>query len=323
VKGFGYSGLIDFYTGSGKPKNRPAYATPGWSSQPSRGAPNQIGPSWEDQGASYSLDPAVLSRASNHVEFFARGTDGQMWHKYWDGASWNGPGVLGGACSTGPGVAARSSSQMDVFVVATDSQIWTTWWTAASGWAGGWAPMGGIGTSAPAACSQSAGHMEVFVRSTDNGIWHKWWSTAGGWAGGWAPLGGSASSAPAAVSRVNGRMDVFVLSGNQLYTTWYDAATGWAGGWASLGAPPSGCASSPAAACWGGIRVDVFVRANDGKLWRRFYEQRTDGSKWQWSGWEPVYGATVDSAAAVVSRVPGQYDLFARRGVNIVHNWQA
>lgn len=325
---YGYSGLMDPYGGSGTPSKRPAYKNPGWSSQPSQGAPSQIPPTWEAHEGPYKYDPAVLSRASNHLEYFGVGSDNAIWHAWWDGSGWNGPQSLGGYCITGPAAISRSNAAMDVFVRSSDNQIWTTYWTPTTGWPGGWAPLGGTGSNAPGACSQNTGHMEVFVRGTDNQVYRRAWSSTSGWGAGWTTLGGAASSAPAAVSRKNGRMDVFVLSGTNLWTTWYTSSAGWAGGWAPLGAPPvtGGCASSPAAASWSATRADVFVKDANGKLWRRFCDEVTDGSgNVKWSAWEPVWGSSVASAPAVVSRhTAGAYDLVARRSDDVMlHNWQA
>lgn len=319
--GWGYSGLLEPYNGVSA-QRRPAFGNPGWSGRSSWGGLRRFAANWDDLGNWYKWDPAILSMHQNMLEWFAVGGDGALWHRWWYGNGWSGPGSLGGACSTGPAAISRADGIMDVFVASTDKQIWTTWFANGS-WAGGWAPLGGIGTSSPAVCSMNSGHLALFVRSTDNEIWFKPWTSASGWAGGWAPLGGSAATGPAAVSRVNGRMDVFTVSGGQVWQTWYSGGA-WAGGWAPLGAPPVGVASSPAASSWSNSRIDVFVRGGDGHVWQRFCDYGPSGSSppLAWSAWEPIGGPQADSAPAAVSwHEAGRTDIIALRGSNMAHTW--
>jgi hypothetical protein len=132
------------------------------------------------------------------------------------------------------------------------------------------------------------------------------------WSVGFSSLGNPASggltSGPDAASWAAGRLDVFARgTGNKLEHKWRTSG-GWVSGWdTSLGAPLGlSLAGDPAAVSWASGRVDVFARANDGNLYRKYY----NGS---WSNWEnllaPIGGLTSDPD--VSSRSSNRLDIFA------------
>ena len=51
---------------------------------------------WGSLGGALKDSPSVLTMRGDHLELFARGTDNQMWHKfYYDGGLWSGWHSLG------------------------------------------------------------------------------------------------------------------------------------------------------------------------------------------------------------------------------------
>ncbi|MET0920593.1 MAG: PQQ-dependent sugar dehydrogenase [Acidimicrobiia bacterium] len=219
--------------------------------------------------------PAVAAWSPGRLDVFVRGTDGQLWHKWYD-QGWSGWEPLGGAITAGPAVAAWSQGRLDVFVRGTDGQLWHKWYN--NGWSG-WEPLGGAITDGPAVAAWSAGRLDVFVRGTDGQLWHKWYNN--GWSG-WEPLGGVMTDGPAVAAWSQGRLDVFVRgTDGQLWHKWYD--NGWSG-WEPLGGALAG---GPAAASWSPGRIDVAARGIDNALLHKWFSNG-------WSGWETLSGSMTD-----------------------------
>jgi autotransporter-associated beta strand protein len=171
----------------------------------------------ESLGGVLTSGPDVSSWASNRLDVFAKGTDNQLWHKWWDGASWNGWEPLGGQLTSDPTAVSWGPNRIDVFAKGTDNALWHKWWDGAS-W-NGWEPLGGVITSAPDVSSWGSNRLDVFARGTDNALWHKWWDGSS-WSG-WELLGGALTSGPGAVSWGPNRVDVFYRgTDNSLMHRW-------------------------------------------------------------------------------------------------------
>jgi glucose/arabinose dehydrogenase len=257
---------------------------------------------WDGLGGATNDSPAVASWSAGRLDVFVRGTDNQLWHK-WYANGWSGWEPLGGALTSGPAAASWSAGRLDVFARGPDNQLWHKWYQG--GWSS-WEPLGGATFDSPAAASWSAGRLDVFVRGTDNQLWHKWW--ANGWSG-WEPLGGGLASGPAAVSSSVGRVDVFVNGpASQL---WHKSLQGGWSSWESLGGAIN---DAPAATSWSAGRLDVFVRGTDNRLWHKW-------SASGWSGWELRGGALASGPAAAAWSV-GRLDVVVRGTDNQVwHKW--
>ncbi len=248
--------------------------------------------SWQQLGGALTDAPGAASWGLGRLDVFARGLDGQLWHRGYEGgwASWE---ALGGGLTSAPAVASWGTGRLDVFIRGLDGQLWHRGYNGA--W-GPWEPLGGGFTSAPAVASWASGRLDVFIRGLDNQLWHRGYN--GAW-GPWEPLGGGLTSAPAAASWGPGRLDVFArgLDGQ----LWH---RGYEGGWASWEPLGGGLTSAPAAESWASGRLDVFVRGLDGQLWHRGY----DGA---WASWERL-GGGLSSAPAVASWAEQRLDVFVR-----------
>ena len=223
---------------------------------------------------------------------FVRGTDNQLWHKWWDGLNWSGWEPLGGVLTSGPAVAASGANRLDVFVRGTDSQLWHAWWDGTQ-W-NGWQPLGGVLTSGPAAASWGNGRLDVVAEGTDKQLWHR--SFDGTQWSGWEPLGGQMSGDPGVSAWGPGRLDVFIrntdgtlghrhLDGGQ----W----SGWEWFAAALSTGPAAVSANPG-------QVDVVWPGSASVLQRFEYN-----GAWQ--------NAAVTGRADVVRPVPRRTRLHSRR----------
>ncbi len=182
-------------------------------------------------GGVRDADPAAVSRAFSHVDVFVRGTDDQLYHRWWDNTQWSSWEALGGVLRSGPGASSWGPNRIDIFARGADDQMWHKWWDG-NRW-NGWDPMGGELSSAPGAAAWALNRLDVFVRGTDNQMWHKWWDGSQ-WSG-WQPLGGMPmAQEPAVAAWGPNRLDVFVRgTDNQMWHEWWDG-TRW-NGWENLG----------------------------------------------------------------------------------------
>jgi repeat uncharacterized protein DUF346/matrixin len=262
-------------------------------------------PTWESLGGGVVDAPDAASWGSGRMDAFVRGTDNQLWHRWYSGgwSSWEG---LGGTLASGPGATARGSNFLDVFVRGTDNQLHHKWWNGSS-W-NGYEALGGGLVGAPDA-SGWTNRVDAFVRGTDDHLHHKWYD--GSWHD-WEDLGGVLTSDPATVSWGANRIDVFARgTDNGLWHKYWNGVA-WIG-WEPLG---GSLASEPDVSSWGVNRLDVYARRSDGRLIHKLY----DGVAW--SGWEVLNGG-ISSGPGAASWGSGAIDSFARgNGGDLQHTWR-
>jgi hypothetical protein len=264
----------------------------------------------ESLGGVLTSAPDAASWAPGRLDVFARGTDNQLWHKWWDGNAWSYWEPLGGVLTSAPTAVSWGPDRIDVFGRGTDAQMWHKWWDGNT-WSG-WEPLGGALIGGPDAASWAPGRLDVFARGTDNQLWHKWWD-ATNWSR-WEPLGGNLDADPTAVSWGQDRIDLFIkdINGGLRYK-WYDHGRWW--GWEYLGGILT---SAPDASSWGPYRLDIFARGTDNKLWHKWYED-TYGF-----GWEPLGGSNLGSDPSAISWDRDRIDVFAKApDGTLLHRWWA
>jgi hypothetical protein len=214
---------------------------------------------------------AAVSWGTNRIDLFVRGTDNQLYHKWWDGSRWAGWEPLGGILASGPTVTAGAFNRLDVFAKGTDSQLYHKWWDG-SRWAG-WEPLGGVLLSDPGAASWGTNRIDVFVRGTSDVMYHLWWDGFA-WRGYEALLSaGPLRDSPSAASWGLGRLDVYAIdpsSGFMLHE-WYDVSVSgrWNGMSSTYGSQTTNSGSwafGPAAVSRGLGHVDVFGGRSDGTV---------------------------------------------------------
>lgn len=240
---------------------------------------------WATLGGVLTSKPAVAAWSTNRLDAFARGTDGQLWHRWHDASGWHGWEPLGGQLypGTGPAVSSWAPGRLDVFLEGTDHQLWHRAFDS-SGWHR-WEPLGGVLTSGPAAASSGTGHLDVVVAGTDHAVWHKGYNS--GWSS-WLSLGGQTTADPGIASPAAGRADVFVMGTDaQLWHAIY--SSGRRSGWESLG---GNLTTGPGATSLSTGLLDV-VAAGAAQV----PERLSYSAGWQL--WQPLRGATTQSPALV------------------------
>jgi Repeat of unknown function (DUF346) len=81
-----------------------------------------------DDGFLMGSAPCVIAEGDRFRDVYARGRDGKVYHKYWDGQGWHGWYGLGGAIVGAPSVVVVHPGFHDIYVCGTDGQLWQKWW---------------------------------------------------------------------------------------------------------------------------------------------------------------------------------------------------
>ena len=84
----------------------------------------------EDLGGRLTSLPAVTAWGDEAMEVFAIFEDGQLWDRYWDGATWHPWESLEGDLLPGstPAAAANGPDRLDVVAHGRDGRTWQRWW---------------------------------------------------------------------------------------------------------------------------------------------------------------------------------------------------
>lgn len=152
---------------------------------------------------------AVAANLDGHLELFAVGSDGAVWHTWqtapngpWAGwwASFGQPSGVSFAVPSSSRIQVEQNAdgRLEVFLMGNDNNMWHTWQVAPNvNWIGQWAslgrpdvniqPVGGFLTSL---VREAGGELEIFIENTDTGeVWSRWQNEPnGGWLDGWSSL---------------------------------------------------------------------------------------------------------------------------------------
>jgi hypothetical protein len=253
---------------------------------------------WSNLGGAVTSDPAAASAASGQVDAFARGTDGALWHRAWQGSTWGAWESLGGGIVSNPTAVSQGMNRTDVFVRGLDNALWHRWWDGTS-WHS-WESIGGALTTGPAAASANAGGLDIFVRGTDGALWHRAWNGTS-WLP-WESLGGVLTSDPASASTGGGQIEVAARGADG--AVWHrdfngTAWSGWQSAGGQVGAPVA------VASCANGAYT-IFALGLDHAVWRRTF----DGSGW--GAWSDAGGYWTSGPAATCEPGTATIDLFER-----------
>jgi len=112
------------------------------------------------------------------MDVFAVGTDGALWHRWWDSEIWNDWESLGGGLTQTPSVVAWAPGRLDVFGLGLDAAIHHFWFDNQA-WSGREALGGNFQftfTSGPTAVSPTQHRINLVGPGTDSDIYSKVWN---------------------------------------------------------------------------------------------------------------------------------------------------
>ncbi|MGD9100245.1 MAG: hypothetical protein PVF45_07165, partial [Anaerolineae bacterium] len=270
-------------------------------------------PGWQGKLTS---DPAAMAHDDGRMDLLVRGYDDALWHRHYDGATWEEwNSNAGGYLRSGPALAFSGDGEFDVFVAgvysgtgvvytATATSICQRHWDGTA-WSADWDlvdvdPADGLAlVGEPAATARGTDQIDLFRRASDNTL--RWLHYDGASWGEWQNLGGLITSAPTAVSLGADHLHVFARGFDGML--WHRALGGtlWSP-WRRLAGFE--LTSRPTAVSPASNQIDVYARGTDDALWRN----RLNGSAWL--GWESLGGVLGSAAAATVHGT--QVDLFAQ-----------
>lgn len=82
-------------------------------------------------GGPLGSGPTAGVDAAGKQFVFWRGTDGQLWDKWYVGRRWHGPARIGnaGKIASAPAVAVQRTGEQDVFWKGGDGNLWEAWYS--------------------------------------------------------------------------------------------------------------------------------------------------------------------------------------------------
>lgn len=197
---------------------------------------------FEHLGTSLGGDPTAIRRPDSTLDIFARGTNGDLLHKWLPvGNSWQ-PSALGDFERLGTGLASDvtaiplTNGQLHVFSRGPAGDLMYKWTQDGHGWQpspfGDFERLGGGLASEPVVLQQANGQLDIFGRGTSNELWHKWLAPNTGWQpfpfGEPERLGTGLANEPALIQQPNGQLDVFAQgTGGDLVHKWVVTGAGW------------------------------------------------------------------------------------------------
>ena len=264
-------------------KHRYYVANNGWSTWQNLDAPCAVA---NPLDCGLTSAPAAVSWGWGRIDVFARGPDGDLWHRHYRAnvgawSDWESRGSPPGidvpvldpitydnvlnekGLNSGPDVASWDGGRLDVVVVGYDGALWRLAY-AGGGWSE-WERIGGRATSDPGVVSRASGVLDVFYRDRDDDLVQRTFQ-AGAW-GQPTVWPTTMYSGPDAASWGSTRLDVFWRSNaNELrHKTWT------AGLWQNSVGLGGTLTSAPTAVSWDVNRIDVFARgANKDVVWRSY-----------------------------------------------------
>lgn len=127
-----------------------------------------------DSTMKLASSPVAVSANPSHRAVYARGKDGAVYHKYWDGV-WHPWENLGGNIKGDiAAVAVPGSNVTDLYVRGMDDTLWQKYWD--NGWSD-WQQVdpGFKLASSPVAVSAGISHRAIYAKGTDGSVYHKFW----------------------------------------------------------------------------------------------------------------------------------------------------
>lgn len=251
-------------------------------------------------------DPDVASWGWGRLDIFARGANGLLHTKYFDGTYWHGWfSIPGPAITSGPGAVAWGPNRIDVVARAADGSV-VHWWYQGSQWNS--ESLGGAIIGSPDISSWAPGRLDIFARGVDGTLHHKWFDN-NTWSQ-WESLGGNLTSGPGAVSWGPHRIDVVGRAGDGSVAHWWFDGASWHSG--NLGGE---ILDAPDIASWAPGRLDVFARGANNALHHKWFQ-----GAW-YPAWDNKGGVELTSGPGAVSWDFERIDIFGRGPGGDAYQW--
>ena len=241
---------------------------------------------WENLGGNLTSTFALagITWGENRLNVFGVGPDGEgknaLWHKYWDGASWNPSGGnldhLGGDFLSEPAAVSWGPGRIDVFAVARNGDLQHRYWNGRI-WVE-WETLGEGFERTPTAVSWGEDRLDIFAVGSGSGsLYHKFWD--GYQWNGWENLGGRFYGSVSVKSWSANRFDLVGQGLDKAYWYTYWDGTQWVPSVVNWDSKSGGFDSAPSLASWGENRLDIFGVGTDQGLYHQ---------TWYGSGWYPA-----------------------------------
>jgi len=166
---------------------------------------------WESLGGVLVSGPDCVVAGAERVDCFARGQDGQMLRRWWDGSAWQAWSTARGVANAAfyqsrPACVSWGVDHIDCFVRRHgDGAMFRRTWDGA--YVHSWENLGGTLTSDPECVSKAPERLDCFARGQDGAMWQN--SFDGNVWGGWVSRGGELidQAKPACALRAGDEID--------------------------------------------------------------------------------------------------------------------
>ncbi|HYT11018.1 MAG TPA: SpoIID/LytB domain-containing protein, partial [Mycobacteriales bacterium] len=232
---------------------------------------------WRSTGS-----PAAVRRTDETLEVFARGPQGDLYHRsYRPTGGWRPWESLGGVIVGAPTAQRQPSGAIVVWARSTSNQLATGSWQNGA-WSG-WRTNGGSLSSRPYPVALADGRRFVFARGGDGQVTYASWAADGTWLG-WRtlPAGVLAGAGPAAVATGRSTLTVAVVGINRTVYLRSLSGSTWSA-WRSIG---DATTSDVTLAVPSAGVLDVYLRAADGT--NALHTRRSVNGVW--AAWQNLGG---------------------------------
>jgi hypothetical protein len=238
--------------------------------------------------------PAAVGIGRNRINIYARGTDGVIVAKWWDGGAWSSGWTPLGATvmKSDPAAVAFQGQKVMVAAIGSNGHMYVKLWDGAS-WApvSGWTDLGGDFSYAPALVAWGGNKLNLFAVNRSDGHLKTMHFDGKNWDPNWYDLGGSLAGRPVAVARRATELSVFAVgTDGKMKAKWFDGSS-WGPDASTLTDLGGSFAGEPAVASWRGNHVSVMGISSAGVISYKY----TDGSSWfpSTTGWDTITGGVV------------------------------
>lgn len=210
--------------------------------------------------------PAITSFDVDSLNVFVRGTDNQLWARYFDAGKWLNWVPHGGKLTSAPAVTSPETRKLYLVVRGSDNQYWVRLYNSKDWLA--WEPIGGNSTMDPAIISPTASQAHVFLCNSDGMVYMRT-KNEGAW-NPWTSLNKMCSSPPTAVMLNGNEYSVAFVNDEGTLSVGRSTNAVWS--WINLNIPS---VQSPAMTTWDFNELVIFTKNRDGAIMMTFFDKNS------------------------------------------------